>query len=129
MNQQQVLGTNPATIKKEVNGGQPRMLEVDARKVRGLTWGYRKEISAYLGCNETTLSSKLNGRLPLKLAQLNQLALALSQIHQREINTVELLREVLAPAGAPQIVIQEPENGPQLPPPESITPLVPQQGK
>jgi len=57
------------------------------------------------------------------------MALALSQIHQREINTVELLREVLAPADAPQIVIQEPENGPQLPPPESITPLVPQQGK
>ena len=110
MNQQQVLGNNPATIARQINGGNPRMLEVDARKVRGLTWGYRKEISAYLGCNETTLSSKLNGRLPIKLSQINQLALALSQIHNREIHTVELLKETLAPADAPQIELQKSEG-------------------
>ncbi len=43
MNQQQVLGSNPPTISQQLNGGHPRMLEVDARKVRGLTWGYRKK--------------------------------------------------------------------------------------
>ena len=110
MNQQQVLGSNPPTISQQLNGGHPRMLEVDARKVRGVTWGYRKEVAAYLGCNETTLSSKLNGRLPIKLSQINQLALALSQIHNREIHTVELLRETLAPADAPQIELQKSEG-------------------
>ena len=43
MNQQEVLGTNPVTIPRQNNGGNPRLLEVDARKVRGLSWGYRKE--------------------------------------------------------------------------------------
>jgi len=42
MNQQEVLGTNPVTIPRQNNGGNPRLLEVDARKVRGLPWGYRK---------------------------------------------------------------------------------------
>ena len=30
MNQQEVLGTNPVTIPRQNNGGNPRLLEVDA---------------------------------------------------------------------------------------------------
>jgi len=43
MNQQEVLGTNPVTIPRQNNGGNPRLLEVDARKVRGPSRRYRKE--------------------------------------------------------------------------------------
>lgn len=74
---------------------QPRIMELDMKKIKSLMWGHRAEIATWFGLTPTTFSSKLNGSLPFKLSDINMLAIALTRLHGRSIHTLELIKETI----------------------------------
>jgi len=65
-----------------------KRLEVDRQKLKGAIWGKRAEAASFLGIHPNSLSRKINGKQPLKIEELNEIASYLNQ------DTIEFLIEV-----------------------------------
>jgi len=57
----------------------PRIIQLDREKLTGAIWGKRAEVAQKMGLHEVSLSRKVHGHQPLKLDELNQIALALNR--------------------------------------------------
>ncbi|HIE29499.1 TPA: XRE family transcriptional regulator [Candidatus Poribacteria bacterium] len=63
-------------------------LKVDSQKLRGAIWGKRAKVASFLGIHPNSLSRKINGKQPLTIEELNEIASYLNQ------DTKEFLKEV-----------------------------------
>ena len=65
-----------------------KRLKVDRQRLKGAIGGKRAEIASFLGIHPNSLSRKINGKQPLKMEELNEIASYLNQ------DTIEFLIEV-----------------------------------
>lgn len=64
-----------------------KRLKIDKQKLRGAIWGKRTKVASFLGIHPNSLSRKINGKQPLTIEELNDIASVLSQ------DTIEFLQE------------------------------------
>lgn len=64
-----------------------KRLKIDKQKLRGAIWGKRAKVASFLGIHPNSLSRKINGKQPLTIEELNDIASVLSQ------DTIEFLQE------------------------------------
>jgi len=55
----------------------PKVISLDREKLTSAIWGKRAEVAKALGLHAVSLSRKIHGHQPLKLDELNKIALAL----------------------------------------------------
>lgn len=63
-------------------------LKIDSQKLKGAIWGKRAKVASFLGIHPNSLSRKINGKQPLTIEELNEIASYLNQ------DTKEFLKEV-----------------------------------
>lgn len=56
-----------------------KRLKVDKQKLKGAIWGKRIKIASFLGIHPDSLSRKINGKQPLTIEELNEIASYLNQ--------------------------------------------------